>query len=155
MTTPIQTIAAIAAPDMDAISYQVTGMCVVFCCLGLLCVILTISGNVAQSLEARRKAQAEAARAALAAAAPKPAPAPKPAEPKETKPTPEEVATVAAGIYGAARNSVTPEVVAAIAAAVKVTVGAEARILGITPVTADYARSGRSSIMNSHFPVRG
>ncbi len=152
MIANIPTLANALAFEMEAVTYQVTGMAVVFCCLGLLCVILTISGNVAQNLEAKRKAQAEAARAALAAAAPKPAPAP---APTDTKPTPEEVATVAAGIYGAARSSVTPEVVAAIAAAVKVTVGAEARILDISPVTADYARSGRSSIMNSRFPVRG
>ncbi len=155
MITPIQTLASLAELNMEAFTYQVTGMCVVFCCLGFLSIILTISGNVAQRLDANRKAKAEAARAALAAAAPAPAPAPVAAAPVPTGPTPAEVATMAAGIYDAARSSVTPEVVAAIAAAVKVTLGPEVRILSITPVSPDYARGGRSAIMNSHFPVRG
>ena len=47
------------------------------------------------------------------------------------------------------------EVVAAIAAAVKVTVGSEARILDIQPVNTGYAQSGRTAIMNSHTPARG
>ncbi len=148
----MQTLAALT---MDAVNYQVTGMIVVFVCLGFLSILLTLSGNVAQKLDARRKAQAEAARAALAAAAPKPAPAPKAAEPASAAPTPAEVATIAAGIYGAARERVTPEVIACIAAAVKVSVGHEAQILDITPVGNDYAQSGRSAVMNSHFPVRG
>ncbi len=151
MTTPIQTIAASAVLDMEAFTYQVTGMCVVFCCLGFLCILLTASGAVAQRLDARRKAREEAARAALAAARP----APVQAVPASTTPSPEEVATIAAGIYDAARARITPEVIAAIAAAVKVTVGNEARILDINPVSAEFARGGRSAIMNSHFPVRG
>ena len=66
----IQTLAAL---DMDAVIYQVTGMCVVICCLSFLSVILTVSGAVAQRLDAKRKAQAEAAKAAMA---PAPAAAP-------------------------------------------------------------------------------
>ncbi len=155
MITPIQTLASIADLDMDALTYQVTGMCVVFCCLCFLSIILTISGNVAQRLDANRKDKAEAARAAALAVAPAPAPAPVAAAPVAAVPTPAEVATLAAGIYDAARSSVTPEVVAAIAAAVKETLGPEVRILSITPVSPDYARGGRSNIMNSHFPVRG
>ena len=66
----IQTLAAL---DMDAVIYQVTGMCVVIICLSFLSVMLTISGAVAQRLDAKRKAQAEAAKAAMA---PAPAAAP-------------------------------------------------------------------------------
>ena len=144
------TIQTLAALDMDAVTYQVTGMCVVFCCLVLLSVILTISGNVAQRLDASRKAKAAAAQAALAPAA---APAPAVTAP-ELKPS--EVAAIAAGIYDAARSSITPEVVAAIAAAVKVTLGNEARILDIKPVDTAYGQTGRTTtIVNKNFPVRG
>ncbi len=152
MITDIQTLAAL---DMNAVTYQVTGMMVVFCCLGFLSLLLTVSGSVAQRLDASCKAKAEAARAALAAAQPAPAPAPVAAVPASTEPTPAEVAAVAASIYGAARERITPEVIACIAAAVKVTVGNEAQILSINPVSPDYARGGRSAVMNSHFPVRG
>ncbi len=152
MIIPMQTLAALT---MDAVNYQVTGMLVVFLCLGFLSVILTISGSAAQKLDANRKARAEAARAALAAAAPAPKPAPVVEVPVSSDPTPAEVAAVAASIYGAARERITPEVIAAIAAAVKVTVGHEAQILEINPVSTGYAQGGRSNIMNSHFPVRG
>lgn len=145
----IQTLAAL---DMDAITYQVTGMCVVFCCLCFLSVILTISGAVAQRIDAKQKAKAEAAKAAMAAAAPAPVAAPVPVGPALA---PQQVAAIAAGIYDAARSSITPEVVAAIAAAVKVTLGNEARILDIQPVDTAYAQGGRSAIMNSHLPARG
>ena len=146
------TIQTLAALDMDAVTYQVTGMCVVFCCLILLSVILTISGNVAQRLDASRKAKAAAAQAAMAPA-PAAAPAPAVAAP-ELKPS--EVAAIAAGIYDAARSSITPEVVAAIAAAVKVTLGNEARILDIKPVDTAYGQTGRTTtIVNKNFPVRG
>lgn len=134
-----------------ALSYQLTGMIVVFGCLILLWIILTISGSIAVKMEEKRKAEAEAARAAAAAAAPAPA-APQPA----VELAPAQVAAIAAGIYDAAASSITPEVVAAIAAAVKVTVGNEARILDIQPVNTGYAQSGRTAIMNSHsFPTRG
>lgn len=144
------TIQTLAALDMDAVTYQVTGMCVVFCCLVLLSLILTVSGNVAQRLDASRKAKAAAAQAAMA-----PAVAPAPAAAAPVLP-PAEVAALAAGIYDAARSSITPEVVAAIAAAVKVTVGNEARILDIQPVDTAYGQSGRTTtIVNKNFPVRG
>lgn len=145
----IQTLAAL---DMDAVTYQVTGMCVVFCCLCFLSVILTISGAVAQRIDAKQKAKAEAAKAAMAAAAPAPAPAPAAVGPELA---PQQVAAIAAGIYDAARSSITPEVVAAIAAAVKVTLGNETRILDIQPVGTAYAQGGRTAIMNSHLPARG
>ena len=56
-----------------ALSYQLTGMIVVFGCLVLLWIILSISGSIAVKMEEKRKAEAEAARAAAAAAAPAPA----------------------------------------------------------------------------------
>ncbi len=120
----IQTLAAL---DMDAVIYQVTGMCVVVCCLCFLSVILTVSGAVAQRLDAKRKAQAEAAKAAMA-------PAP-----------------VAAPV--AVAPELAPAQVAAIAAAVKVTVGNEARILDIKPVDTAYGQGGRAAAMNNS-PVR-
>ena len=139
----IQTLAAL---DMDAVVYQVTGMCVVFSCLVFLSVILTISGAVAQRLDAKRKAQSEVAKAAMAPVAAAPvAPAPELA--------PAQVAAIAAGIYDAAQSSITPQVVAAIAAAVKVTVGDEARILDIKPVDTAYGQGGRAAAMNNS-PVR-
>ena len=148
-------LAAIGNLDLEAVTYQVTGMLVVFCCLGLLSLILTVSGAVAVRLEAARKAKQEAAKAALAAAQPAApvAPAAAPATPAEY--TPAQVAALAASIYNTAASSITPELVAAIAAAVKVTVGQESRILAIEPVDAGYGQSGRASIMNSHTPLRG
>ena len=139
----------IAALTMDAVVYQVTGMCVVFCCLGFLCLILTASGAVAQRMEARRKAQADAAKAALA-----PAPAPVPTLAAAGEPTPAQVAALAAGIYDTAASAITPEIVAVIAATVRYTLGHDARILDIKPVDPAYGQGGRSSVMNSHFPVR-
>ena len=141
----------IAALTMDAVTYQVTGMCVVFCCLGFLCLILTASGAVAQRLEARRKAQADAAKAALAPAA---AQAPVPALAAAGEPTPAQVAALAASIYDTAASAITPEIVAVIAATVRYTLGHDARILDIKPVDPAYGQGGRSSVMNSHFPVR-
>ncbi len=138
----IQTLAAL---EMDAVIYQVTGMCVVVVCLCFLSVMLTISGAVAQRLDAKRKAQAAAAKAAMAPVAAPVAPAPELA--------PAQVAAIAAGIYDAAQSSITPQVVAAIAAAVKVTVGNEARILDIKPVDTAYGQGGRAAAMNNS-PVR-
>lgn len=154
MINTFNTLAAITWDAfMKALTYQLTGMIVVFGCLVLLWLILEVSGAVATRLDAKKKAQAEAARAAAAAAAPAPV-APQPAVAPEL--TPKQVAAIAAGIYDAAASSITPEVVAAIAAAVKVTVGSEARILDIQPVNTGYAQSGRTAIMNSHsFPTRG
>ena len=140
----IQTLAAL---EMDAVIYQVTGMCVVFVCLVFLSLILTVSGAVAQRLDAKRKAQAEAAKAAMA---PAPAAAPAAVAPELA---PAQVAAIAAGIYDAAQSSITPQVVAAIAAAVKVTVGNEARILDIKPVDPVYGQGGRAVAMNNS-PVR-
>ena len=150
MINTFNTLAITWDAFMKAFSYQLTGMIVVFGCLVLLWIILTISGAIAVKMEEKRKAEAEAARAAAAAAAPAPA-APQPA----VELAPAQVAAIAAGIYDAAASSITPEIVAAIAAAVKVTVGNEARILDIQPINTGYAQSGRTAIMNSHFPTRG
>lgn len=146
MITSITTLAA-GVKFMDALTYQVTGMIVVFSCLVLLSLILTASGAVATRMEAARKAKADAAKQALAAQAP----APQPAAPELT---PAQVAALAAGIYDAAASNITPEVVAAIAAAVKVTLGEEARILDIQPVDNMYAQSGRTVIMQHHASLR-
>lgn len=143
-------LADIGNLNMEAVTYQVTGMLVVFCCLGLLSLILTVSGAVAVRIEAARKAKEAAAKAALAAAQPA-----APAAPAAAEPTPAQVAALAASIYDAAASSITPEIVAVIAAAVKVTVGSESRILDIKPVNTNYAQGGRTSIMNSHLPLRG
>ena len=143
-------LADIGNLNMEAVTYQITGMLVVFCCLGLLSLILSVSGAVAVRIEAARKAKEAAAKAALAAAAPA-----APAAPAAAEPTPAQVAALAASIYDAAASSITPELVAAIAAAVKVTVGSESRILDIKPVDSSYAQGGRTSIMNSHLPLRG
>ncbi len=133
--TAYQTLAYLADLSMEDVTYQVTGMVVVFCCLGFLCVLLTISGNLAQKLDAARKAKAEAARAAVAA----PAPAP--------------VAAAAPAAQPAA--AISPQLLAVIAAAVYSVEGREARILNIKPVSTEYGRGGRNAVMNSHFPVRG
>lgn len=151
MNTLSPILADIGNLNMEAVSYQVTGMLVVFCCLGLLSLILTVSGAVAVRIDNARKAKEAAAKAALAAAQPAAAPAPAAA----AEPTPAQVAALAASIYDAAASSITPELVAVIAAAVKVTVGQESRILDIKPVNSSYAQSGRASIMNSHLPLRG
>ncbi|MDO5451195.1 MAG: OadG family transporter subunit [Akkermansia sp.] len=152
----------LAALDMNAITYQVTGMCVVCCCLGFLSLILTVSGAVAQRLEAKRQAQAAAAKAALQPAkpaAPAPVAAPQ-AAPAAAAPaaqpelSPAQVAAIAAGVYNIVSSSITPELVAAIAAAVRYTIGSDARILSIQPADPAYGQSGRAQIMNSHFPVR-
>lgn len=150
----------IAGLTMKDVAYQLTGMAVVFCCLIFLCIILTVSGAVATRMEAKSKAKAEAAKAAA-----KPAPAPKPAAPAPVVPagpvvvgaqemSPEHIAALAAGIYQAVSNSITPEVVVAIAAAIRYTLGKEYRILEIKPVTPSFAAAGRAANMSNHFPVR-
>ena len=53
-----QTLAITWPEFMDALTYQITGMLVVLCCLGLLCIILSISGAIAVRLEEKKKAAA-------------------------------------------------------------------------------------------------
>ncbi len=150
MTFPALTVAL----TMDDINYQITGMIVVASCLIFLSLILTVSGTVAVKLEESRKAKAAAAKAAAEAAAAKAAATPA-AAPAAAEMSPAEIAAMAAGIYNTAASSITPQLVAVIAAAVRVTLGGEPRILAIKPVDNSFARGGRSSIMNSHFPKKG
>ena len=131
--------------NMEAVTYQVTGMLVVFCCLGFLSLVLSISGRVAVRIEEKRKAAQ-----ALPGAVAQPV-----AQPAAAEPSPVQVAALAAGIYDAAASSITPQLIAVLAAAVREEVGHDARILAINPVQGSYAQSGRSSIMNSHSPHRG
>ncbi len=135
--------------NMEAVTYQVTGMLVVFCCLGFLSLILSISGRVAVRAEERRKAVQEAAAEALRASV-----SPVQVTPSSVEATPAQVAALAASIYDAAVSSVTPQLIAVLAAAVREEVGHDARILSINPVQGSYAQSGRASIMNSHTPLR-
>ena len=135
--------------NMEAVTYQVTGMLVVFCCLGFLSLILSISGRVAVRAEERRKAVQEAAAEALRASV-----SPVQVTPSSVEATPAQVAALAASIYDAAVSSVTPQLIAVLAAAVREEVGHDARILSINPVQGNYAQSGRASIMNSHMPLR-
>jgi len=142
---------------MDAVYYQITGVGVVVACLAFLSVILTISGAVAVKLENNRKLKAAAAQAAAksALAATRPAAANAAAVlVNAPEPTAAEIAALAAGIYNTARSSITPEIVAVIAAAVRATLGRETRILNIKPTLSSYAQSGRNSVMNSHFPKK-
>lgn len=141
-------IARLGNLDLESVSYQVTGMLVVFFCLGFLSLVLTISGVVAVRMEAKQKAQQAASAQAQQAGQPAPAPPAK-------EPTPAELAALAADIYNAAAASITPEMIAVLAAAVRVSVGDDAHILSITPVQSSYAQSGRASIMNSHTAMRG
>ncbi len=150
MTFPALTVAL----SMDDINYQITGMIVVASCLIFLSLILTVSGTVAVKLEESRKAKAAAAKAAAEAAAAQAAATPA-AAPAAAEMSPAEIAAMAAGIYNTAASSITPQLVAVIAAAVRVTLGGEPRILAIKPVDNSFARGGRSSIMNSHFPKKG
>ena len=135
--------------NMEAVTYQVTGMLVVFCCLGFLSLILSVSGRVAVHLEGKRKAAQAAAAQALRGAVAQPV-----APPAAAEPSPAQVAALAAGIYDAAASSIAPQLIAVLAAAVREEVGHDARILAINPVQGSYAQSGRSSIMNSHTPHR-
>ena len=111
MHVPFFPLAAIGNLDAEAVSYQFIGMLVVFCCLGLLSIILTISGSVAVRVEAKRNARQAAAKAALTSSAAASSPTP-------SEPSPQQIAALAAGIYNTAASSITPELVAAIAAAV-------------------------------------
>ncbi len=147
MQTYFSLLAAIGNLDAEAVSYQLTGMLVVFCCLGLLSIILSISGSVAVRVENKRRAR-QTALAAAQTPVSTPAAAPNPSG----ELSPAAVAALAAGIYNTASTSITPEIVAVIAAAVKYTVGSEARVLSIQPVDSGYAQSGRAAIMDSHLP---
>lgn len=50
----------------------------------------------------------------------------------------------------AAADSISPEIVAVIAAAVSTTVGRQARIVSIKPHTSGWEKAGRQSVLSSH-----
>lgn len=132
----------------EAVGYQSMGILVVFSCLAFLAIILAIAGLVAQKVTAR-KLLAQSKSAAASAAAPS---APAPAAPAAVAgaESPAGIAALAASIYATAQESLTPELIAVIAAAVHAECGAEHRIVSIAPVSGNYARSGRSEIFASH-----
>jgi Na+-transporting methylmalonyl-CoA/oxaloacetate decarboxylase gamma subunit len=110
-------------PEM--LSFQLTGLLIVFLALGSIWFALEIIGRIFRYLE-KRPAPGPAAppTAAPAAAAPAPAPAP----------------------------GVPAEVLAAIAAAVHVTLGPGGRVAAVRsiPTDQDWAREGRRQIFASH-----
>lgn len=128
----------------EAVSYQGMGILVVFSCLSFLAIILAIAGLIAQKATARK--MLAQSKAAAPAAAPATAPAPVPAG----QGSPASIAALAASIYATAQQSLTPELVAVIAAAVHMEFGKDHRIVSIAPVSGNYARSGRSEIFASH-----
>ncbi len=133
-------IAQLASVDRlgDAVGYQGMGILVVFSCLSFLAIILAIAGLVAQKATAR-KMLAQSKAAAVPAAAP-----------ASAQDSPAGIAALAASIYATAQESLTPELVAVIAAAVHMECGKDHRIVAIAPVSGNYARSGRSEIFASH-----
>lgn len=116
----------------EVISFQATGLMVVFLALGSLWFLLSIAGRIF----AFRDARIAATKAAAAPPAPLPVVAPTPV-PAEAAPS----------VSGPA-----PAVLAAIAAAVHVTLGNRARVLSVSPVRVDgdWAREGRRQIFASH-----
>ncbi|MFH1500175.1 MAG: OadG family transporter subunit [Verrucomicrobiota bacterium] len=110
-------------PELSqTISFQLSGLVVVFLVLGSIWFLLEILGKI---FVARAKAAAKPAA---------PAPAPVPAGP------------------AAADDHIAPEIVALIAAAVHLTVGAGHRIVAIAPLNPHWALEGRRQIFASHRP---
>ncbi len=149
---PISFSLVIANVDIfEALGYQTLGVIVVFFCLGFLAAILSLSGKVAEriaSAQARKEAVAEAD---AKAKAPIPVPMSKPtASLILDKSELARVAAVAASVYTSAQESLTPEILAVIAAVVHTECGINHRIVSIKPVSGNYARSGRSEIFASH-----
>lgn len=143
-----QYIIASAVGLEEAVGFQGMGILVVFSCLSFLAIILAIAGFVAQKVTARKLlAQSKAAAQAAAPAAPAPAPT---LNAGSAESSPAGIAALAASIYATAQESLTPQLVAVIAAAVHTECGAEHRIVSIAPVSGNYARSGRSEIFASH-----
>lgn len=122
---------------IQGLEYQTVGIIVVFSCLIFIALVLTVSGSIASKLNARKKAKT-----AVAAAAVKPASAP----------------TRSAAPVPAVSGDVSPEVIAAISAAVYTALGGIShRILEIKQsANSAYSVSGRTEIFASHriSPVR-
>lgn len=109
----------------ETISYQVTGIIVVFIALGLIWGLLELIGTSFRS----------GPRATIASDA-----------------MVQQRAAPAAVVAAESADGLTPEIVAAIAAAVHVTCGAGARVQAIVPVAGshDWAQEGRRQIFASH-----
>lgn len=109
----------------ESLTYQATGLIVVFTALGLIWLVLTMVGTYFKRADAVAQAKAKA-KAAAAAEAAKAAPA--------------------------VSDELTPQVVAAITAAVQVTLEGAFRIQAIIPVQnrQDWAHEGRRRIFASH-----
>lgn len=149
---PIFSSLLIAGVDIfEALGYQTLGMIVVFFCLGFLAAILALSGKIAEKIAAAQLRKIAVAEAEAKAKASAPVPAVKAvAQPSPEKSELARVAAVAASVYTSAQESLTPEILAVIAAVVHTECGINHRIVSITPVSGNYARSGRSEIFASH-----
>lgn len=115
----------------EMLSFQATGLLIVFLALGSIWFALEIIGRIFQFWEKRR--------AAVPTPAPTPAPAPAAAIPAEPPPA-------------AADEGVPAGVLVAIAAAVHETLGPRGRVAAVRSITTDqdWAREGRRQIFASH-----
>lgn len=149
---PISFSLVIANVDIfEALGYQSLGVIVVFFCLGFLAAILSFSGKIAEKIASAQLRKMAAAEAEAKAKTPLPAPTPKsvaPISPEKSELA--HVAAIAASVYTSAQESLSPEILAVIAAVVHTECGINHRIVSITPVSGNYARSGRSEIFASH-----
>lgn len=133
----------------EQFGYQGMGMIVVFTCLSFLAIMISISGTVAQKMTNAKKAK-EAAIAAAQTAAPAATAAAVAVQP-QTGSNAKEVAALAAALYSSAKESLTPELIAVISAAVHTEMaGQRHRIVAIKASPAGYAAAGRSEIFSSH-----
>lgn len=120
-------ILAAAIPDrptfLQSVSFQLNGLIVVFVALSLIWLMLEVTGFYFK----------RAAKKAASAAVPAP------------------VAAVVPAAVAPTVDELPPELVAAVAAAVHIVCGAQARIQAIVPVAAqDWAQEGRRQIFASH-----
>lgn len=115
----------------ETISFQLSGLVVVFLVLGSIWFLLEILGKIF-ALRAKPAPAAKTTTIVCPGAPASANPAPAPAQP----------------------DAITPEIVALIAAAVHLTVGAGHRIVAISPVShnAHWAMEGRRQIFASHRP---
>ena len=136
-----------AAPEQ--FGYQGMGMIVVFTCLSFLAIMISISGSVAQKMAASKKAKEAACAAAQAPVSAAPAAAA--VQQPQLGDNAREVAALAAALYSSAKESLTPELIAVISAAVHTEMaGQKHRIVAIKAAPAGYAAAGRSEIFSSH-----